>query len=133
MGTDDVLEAAFVFVLSGARLGHGEEAKAAEHLIDQLGGLACPGGAHVCLVRGDFGQDGLRGGDEEVLVGLDNAESALRFGMEWGAAKPSPTRSASGKVVSGVFCQANITWNNGLWLRLRSGCKASTSCSKGRS
>ncbi|MCY1409716.1 hypothetical protein D9M71_250720 [compost metagenome] len=26
-----------------------------------------------------------------------------------------------------------ITWNNGLWLRLRSGCKASTSCSNGKS
>ncbi|MNQ82757.1 hypothetical protein D3C85_978180 [compost metagenome] len=25
------------------------------------------------------------------------------------------------------------TWNNGLWPRLRSGCKASTSCSNGRS
>ncbi len=28
-----------------------------------------------------------RGGDEEVLAGLDNAESASRFGMEWAAAK----------------------------------------------
>jgi peptide chain release factor 3 len=28
-----------------------------------------------------------RGGDEEVLAGLDNAESAQRFGMEWTAAK----------------------------------------------
>lgn len=28
-----------------------------------------------------------RGGDEEVLAGLDNAESARRFGMEWAAAK----------------------------------------------
>lgn len=28
-----------------------------------------------------------RGGDEEVLAGLDNAESANRFGMEWTAAK----------------------------------------------
>ena len=28
-----------------------------------------------------------RGGDEEVLAGLDNAESARRFGMEWSAAK----------------------------------------------
>ncbi len=28
-----------------------------------------------------------RGGDEEVLVGLDNAESAQRFGMEWSTAK----------------------------------------------
>lgn len=28
-----------------------------------------------------------RGGDEEVLAGLDNAESASRFGMEWTAAK----------------------------------------------
>ncbi len=28
-----------------------------------------------------------RGGDEEVLAGLDNAESASRFGMEWSAAK----------------------------------------------
>ena len=28
-----------------------------------------------------------RGGDEEVLAGLDNAESARRFGMEWSTAK----------------------------------------------
>jgi len=28
-----------------------------------------------------------RGGDEEVLAGLDNAESARRFGMEWSSAK----------------------------------------------
>ncbi len=28
-----------------------------------------------------------RGGDEEVLAGLDNAESAKRFGMEWTSAK----------------------------------------------
>ncbi|MFC3684938.1 peptide chain release factor 3 [Hydrogenophaga luteola] len=28
-----------------------------------------------------------RGGDEEVLAGLDNADSARRFGMEWAAAK----------------------------------------------
>ena len=28
-----------------------------------------------------------RGGDEEVLAGLDNADSAQRFGMEWAAAK----------------------------------------------
>ncbi len=28
-----------------------------------------------------------RGGDEEVLAGLDNAESAQRFGMEWSTAK----------------------------------------------
>ncbi|MGM9428045.1 peptide chain release factor 3 [Hydrogenophaga sp. MI9] len=28
-----------------------------------------------------------RGGDEEVLAGLDNAESASRFGMEWAQAK----------------------------------------------
>jgi peptide chain release factor 3 len=28
-----------------------------------------------------------RGGDEEVLAGLDNAESASRFGMEWSTAK----------------------------------------------
>ncbi|GLS13642.1 peptide chain release factor 3 [Hydrogenophaga electricum] len=28
-----------------------------------------------------------RGGDEEVLAGLDNPESAQRFGMEWGPAK----------------------------------------------
>jgi peptide chain release factor 3 len=28
-----------------------------------------------------------RGGDEEVLAGLDNAESAQRFGMEWTQAK----------------------------------------------
>lgn len=28
-----------------------------------------------------------RGGDEEVLAGLDNAESASRFGMEWATAK----------------------------------------------
>ncbi|MFM6986417.1 MAG: peptide chain release factor 3 [Hydrogenophaga sp.] len=28
-----------------------------------------------------------RGGDEEVLAGLNNAESASRFGMEWAAAK----------------------------------------------
>ncbi|MND87052.1 hypothetical protein D3C80_790440 [compost metagenome] len=32
-----------------------------------------------------------------------------------------------------AFWWLYITWNSGLWLRLRSGCNASTSCSKGRS
>ena len=34
---------------------------------------------------------------------------------------------------SGVLFSVSITWNSGLWLRLRVGCSASTTCSNGTS
>ena len=63
-------------------------------------------------------------------------ERSDRSNLATATSAPTPlTAAAPGARRPGrrAFCSVNITWNSGEWLRSRSGCSSSTSCSKGRS
>ncbi len=65
----------------------------------------------------------------------DSPSSSVRsnFALVRVAASGASVRPGSRSAAPSRFCQANMTWNSGLWDRLRTGLSRSTTCSNGRS
>jgi hypothetical protein len=62
---------------------------------------------------------------------IDNVKS--KFAVSLSDSNAEKLKSATSTSCIGAFWKANITWNSGVRLKSRSGCRCSTNCSNGKS